>query len=226
MHHPAREHLLPPLLHACAPLRARVVTDPDPTGIPSPLRTAKHAWAAVAVGATHHLVLQDDVVLSAGFADDLRRVVRAQPQSAIALHTNWNSPENAYRVRLAATVGAPFAPLSTREWAPTLGFLLPAPLARDLAHYLARFPDEVRDDDELIVRFCRARSTPILACVPHLVDHGHAPTLAGHEGVVHATVFAGVDDVGPHGNSVATEVSCGRRSGSATLLAWTCMPTS
>jgi hypothetical protein len=191
MHHPARADLIAPLVRACAPLRVQVVADPDPGGVPSPLRTAKRAWSAVAEGTTHHLVVQDDVVLSTRFAADLYAAVRARPRSAIALYTNSDSPENAHRVRLAATIGAPFAPLSAHEWTPTQGLVLPTPLARELAGYLERFPDETRDDDELVARFCRARSLTVLACVPHLVDHGRNQSLTGHDEIVRATVFAG-----------------------------------
>ncbi|MGN0111711.1 MAG: hypothetical protein ACI38P_08665, partial [Cellulosimicrobium funkei] len=98
MHHPARGDVSA-LVRACAPLDVRVVEDPDPEGPPSPLRTAKRAWAAVAPGATHHLVLQDDVAPVAGFAELVRRAVRARPRHAVALYSNWNSPRNAYLVR-------------------------------------------------------------------------------------------------------------------------------
>ncbi|AJC53647.1 hypothetical protein GZL_01043 [Streptomyces sp. 769] len=56
MHHPRRAGVLPGLLEACAPFPVRVAEDPEPDGPPSPLRTAKRAWAAVGE-TTHHVVI-------------------------------------------------------------------------------------------------------------------------------------------------------------------------
>ncbi|MBP2702778.1 hypothetical protein JOL79_03045 [Microbispora sp. RL4-1S] len=190
MHHPRRADRLPRLVRSCAPLRPRVVTDPDPSGPPSPLRTAKRAWAAVAPGATHHLVLQDDVTLTPGFAGLLNGAVAQRPRHAIALYSNWNSPQNSYHVRRAAAAGSPWAPLSPAEWTPTQGLVLPADQARELAEFLAPIPDAIRDDDEMVALFCAERGIRPLATVPHLVDHADEPTLAGHAGSFHATVYA------------------------------------
>ncbi len=189
MHHPRRAERIPGLLRACAPLPAQVVADPEPDGIPSPLRTAKRAWAAVAPDATHHLVLQDDITLVSCFAQHLYRAVAARPRHAISLYSHWDSPQNSYLVRRAAMVGAPFAPLSRFEWTPTQGLVLPVDWARELAAYLADIPDEVKDDDEMVVNFCRERGIPVLATVPHLVDHRNDQTIVGHPGTFHASVF-------------------------------------
>jgi hypothetical protein len=193
MYHPSRAELIPSLLDACGPLAARVVEDPDPTGFPSPLRTAKRAWAASLPGATHHLVLQDDVRPSAHFAQQLTAAIRARPDDAIALYVHWHSPLNAYLTRLAAVSGSAWAALSYREWVPTLGLVLPAAEADGLAEWLAGYPDEVRDDDELVVEYCAARGLRVLATVPNLVDHDEGPSLTWNQAVaVHrATVTAG-----------------------------------
>lgn len=191
MHHPARHERIPALLRACAPLAPQVVIDPDPTGPPSPLRTAKRAWAAVAEGATHHLVLQDDVVPMRGFASHLRRVVAERPHDGIALFVHWKSPHNAYLVRRAAAAGAGWATLPPAEWTPTLGLLLPSQDARALAAYLARLPDELLDDDDFVTPLCVKRGIRVLATVPHLVEHADEPSLSGYDGERerYATVF-------------------------------------
>lgn len=192
MHHPARGPV-DALVDACRPLDVRVVEDPDPSGPPSPLRTAKVAWAAIAPGATHHLVLQDDVTPVADFAEHLHHVVRNRDRHALALYTNWNSPHNAYLVRSAAVSGQVWAPLGHHEWVPTLGLVLPADAARRLAEHLATFPDDYRDDDEAVVTFCAKEGHPVVATVPHLLEHGNGPSLAGNaaHGPRHATVPAG-----------------------------------
>ncbi|MGN9787645.1 hypothetical protein ACTMTF_39905 [Nonomuraea sp. ZG12] len=191
MHHPARAHLVDALVRACLPLVARVVTDPEPAGVRSPLRTAKRAWAAVGEGATHHLVIQDDALLCDGFAAQVQAAVAARPRHVVALYSDWNSPQNSYLVRRAAAAGAAWAPLSRTDWAPAVALLMPADRARELAAYLAPIPDEVIDDDELIAQFCRERRLPMLATVPHLVEKGNVESLTAHEDLYHATVFAG-----------------------------------
>lgn len=189
MHHPRRSERIPALLRACAPLEAKVVADPDPSGIPSPLRTAKRAWAQIDDRATHHLVLQDDIDLVDGFAGHLTRAVAQRPMHGISLYSHWDSPQNSYLIRRAVVAGSPWAPLALAEWTPTQGFALPVDQARDLAKYLAEIPNEVQDDDEMVVIFCRERGIPVVASVPHLVDHRADPTIVGHRGTFHATVF-------------------------------------
>ncbi|MFG2007100.1 hypothetical protein ACGFNU_48925 [Spirillospora sp. NPDC048911] len=190
MHHPRRAHRIPSLLRACAPLEPAVVPDPEPDGRPSPLRTAKRAWAAIGRDATHHLVLQDDVRLVPGFAGQLQEAVSRRPMHGVSSFCLWHTPHNSYLVRRAAVAGAAYARLSPFEWTPTQAFVLPVQHARALADYLAGIPDEVQDDDEMVVIFCRERGIPVVATVPHLMDHGHAESLVeGHSDGLRATVF-------------------------------------
>ncbi|MFI9556366.1 hypothetical protein [Nonomuraea endophytica] len=192
MYHPSRETAAKALAAQCAELSPRLVADPDPTGPPSPLRTAKRAWAACPAEATHHLVLQDDVVLAKDFVAHLKAAIRQRPGHGIALYVNRNSPRNSYLFRRAAALGVPWAPLSRHEYTPTLGFLLPAGHARALAARLAEVPDEFRDDDEVVTVFCRERGVRVVAVVPSLIDHGDLPSVAGNDdhGVRHAVAFA------------------------------------
>ncbi|MFI9747069.1 hypothetical protein [Streptomyces sp. NPDC052494] len=155
------------------------------------MRTAKLAWAAIEPGATHHVVFQDDIHPVAEIADDLLAAVAARPDHGISLYVNWNSPQNSYLVRRSAALGSPWAPLSPREYTPTLGLVLPAGAAADLAAYLSTLPDHLRDDDEMVTLFCRGAGIPVVAAVPHLLDHGGDRSLAGNDshGSRHATVF-------------------------------------
>ncbi|TDD87667.1 hypothetical protein E1293_07580 [Actinomadura darangshiensis] len=190
MHHPRRAERIPALVRACAPLAPAVVADPEPDGRPSPLRTAKRAWAAIAPGATHHMVLQDDVRLVPGFAEQLHRAVSGRPDHGVSLFCLWHTPHNSYLVRRAAVAGAAYAPLSPYEWTPTQAFVLPVEQARALADHLAGIPDEVQDDDEMIVIFCREQGIPVVTTVPHLLDSGHERSLVeGHSDGLRATVY-------------------------------------
>ncbi|MEU0688741.1 hypothetical protein [Streptomyces uncialis] len=193
MCHPARRDRVAGLVTALHPLRPKVVLDPDPGAGPSPLRTAKLAWSEVGRDATHHLVLQDDVTLVPGFARHLTAVVALREKDAIAFYVNWNSPHNAYHVRCAAVAGSAWAPLSPREWVPTLGLVLPADAARGLGAYLRKHPDSFRDEDELVAEYCRTAGMSVVAAVPHLLEHRTGPSVAGNDahGQRKATVFAG-----------------------------------
>jgi hypothetical protein len=192
MYHPSRIAHARALAAQCAPLRPQLVADPDPTGVPSPLRTAKAAWAAVRPDATHHLVLQDDAVLARDFLTHLEAVVARRPTHGLALYVNRGSLRNGYLVRRAAASGARWSRLSSSEYTPTLGFVLPAQDARELASYLRTVPDEFRDDDEVVTLFCRERGLPVAATVPSLIEHGDLPSVAGNgnHGARHAAVFA------------------------------------
>jgi hypothetical protein len=181
MYHPSRSASAHALARQCAALDPDLVVDPDPTSFPSPLRTAKRAWAAVRPDVTHHLVLQDDVVLAADFLEHLHTVVAGRPHDGIALYVNRGSLRNGYFARRAAALGSPWSPLSGFEYLPTLGFLLPAGPARELAAFMHTFPDEFRADDEVVARFCRGRGLPVVAAVPNLVDHGSRPSIAGND---------------------------------------------
>jgi len=191
MNHPLRAAQARRLAAECAPLDARIVVDPDPGGVRSPLRTAKLAWRAVATGASHHVVLQDDVRVCRDFAAHLDRAVAHHPGHAIALYTNWRSPQNSYLVRRAVASGASWAQLSTGDWAPTVGLVLPTDVALDLADYLDPIPDTEVDDDQFVARFCRERALPIMVTVPNLVDESDLPTLVPeHDSFSHSTVFS------------------------------------
>jgi hypothetical protein len=194
MYHPSRRHNVYRIISACAPIPLRLALDPEPHGRPSPLRTARIAWSSAREEATHHLVLQDDVVLAAGFARHLTELVARWPDHALALYVNWNSPYNSYRVRCAAVAGRSWAPMAPWEWIPTLGLVLPARHARDLAAYLRTLPITCTKDDYAVNWFCTDRNIPVLAAVPHLLEHGEGPSLAGnaHQGSRHATVTAGL----------------------------------
>ncbi|WFE60200.1 hypothetical protein [Micromonospora sp. WMMD712] len=191
MHHPRRSDRIPALLAACQPLSVRVVVDPDPSGPPSPLRTAKRAWAAIAPGATHHLVLQDDILPIPGLAEHLHRALAARPTDGVTLSVQQTSPRNSYAVRRAALAARPFAEMSAVEWTPTLALALPVGHAEQLARFLAEHPDEQVDDDHLVTRFCADRGIRVFATVPNLVEHADVVSLSiyGDEGRRPVTLY-------------------------------------
>jgi hypothetical protein len=191
MYHPSRRDNLEPIRQACLPLIAVPVEDPDPAGIPSPIRTAKKAWATIAPGVTHHLVLQDDVAIAPDFASRLQALIERFPDRPVALYIGDYAAYNSFQARMAALAGQSWVNLVPWEWVPTLGLVMPRGLATDLAAFLHGFGDDYIADDEAIRLFCAWRRLQLVAPIPHLLDHrAEQESLVGnaHHGPRKATV--------------------------------------
>ncbi|MBR7836072.1 hypothetical protein KDL01_22540 [Actinospica durhamensis] len=176
MTHPSRLAEAERLLAALADLEPAMVIDPDPAGPPSSLRTARHAWAAVAPDATHHLVLQDDAWPAAGFARQARDAAARRPGHAISLFTHWGS-RTSFAVRLAALIGHGWAEVID-GYTPTVGLILPAAAARAFAGL-----GEARTakDDVEMRGFLLRRAIPSCVIVPNLVEHLGTDSLVGND---------------------------------------------
>jgi hypothetical protein len=200
MYHPRRRAGLEQIRQACLPLIAVPVEDPDPAGIPSPIRTAKKAWATMAAGVTHHLVLQDDVILAPDFPSRLQALVERFPDRPVALYIGEGAAFNSFQARMAALAGQSWTNLVPWEWVPTLGLVMPRGIAADLAAFLYGFDDAYIADDEAIRLFCAWRRLQLVAPIPHLLDHvAEGVSLVGnaHHGPRKATVpFTGRSDDG------------------------------
>lgn len=178
MSHPSRVAAAWRVCDRLAPMASGLVTDPEPDGPPATVRTARLVYATVAAGATHHLVVQDDIEVPDGFAATLRDAVAAQPDAAVSLFVEWGS-RTAALVRLAAFTGAGWVP-NLNPYVPTQALVLPAEVAREFARYLTtEVPDE-EPDDEAAWRFLRRAGVPVLVCVPNLVEHLDLPSLTGN----------------------------------------------
>ncbi|MBV1854822.1 hypothetical protein [Catellatospora tritici] len=186
--HPRRRAAARALAASVPELAFEVVEDPDPDGPPGALRTARLAWARADPGATHRVLVQDDMRLADGFAALVRRAAAAQPEAILCLFTEWGS-RTSPAVRLAALAGVGWAPLLD-PYVPTTAVVLPTAVA----HALAEFPAEPAEpDDVLLLRFTRAHGlTPLVSC-PNLAEHEVGESLVGNDilhGPRHAALFA------------------------------------
>ena len=191
MAHPRRREEALRLQQEYPELDIKVVFDPDPDGPPATLRTARAAWEAVADGATHHLVLQDDVLLCRDFPALVTEALRVAPTGAIALFATW-SMASAQAIRLAALVGASWTRV-VDDWTPTQALILPAEWAREFAEYARDLP-ESRPDNRAMATFLAQRGRDTFASIPNLVEHAPTRSLLLNDllqGVRSATVFAG-----------------------------------
>ncbi|MER5353581.1 NAD(P)-dependent oxidoreductase [Kitasatospora sp. NPDC002551] len=190
MSHPKRAEEARRLAEADPGGRVRVIMDPEPEGRPTALRVAPLSWSCVAPDTTHHLVLQDDVVLAEGFYEHAERAAAAAPGEAIALYAGWEARNGAV-ARLAALTGAPWA-YTLQEHVPCQALMLPAEAARGYAAYQEEhgggWPYDV-----VVQRYLNAIGMPVRFCTPSTVQHDDLPSLAGntYHGFRQATLFTG-----------------------------------
>ncbi|MCJ1677929.1 NAD(P)-dependent oxidoreductase [Streptomyces sp. APSN-46.1] len=189
MAHPKRMEEARRLAEADPRGRILVTTDPDPDGRPTALRTALVSWGCVAPDATHHLVLQDDVVLAEGFYEHAERAAAAAPAGeAISFYGGWEARNGAV-ARLAALTGATWA-YTLQEHVPCQALMLPAQLAREYGEFQEKhgggWPYDV-----VVQRFLNERGVPVRFCTPSTVQHDVLPSLAGnsYHGFRQATWF-------------------------------------
>lgn len=179
MTHPARREAAEALRRRHPELALEVVVDPRPEESPSPLRTARIAWSAVGRGASHHLVLQDDVALCPGFLDRVRAAIAAAPDAALSFFTEWGSRTSAV-LRLAALLDRSWAEVADPA-VPSQALVLPAGIAAGYDEFAEREAGEDLMDDTVMRAYLRAAGVPALVSVPNLVEHDLASSLIGND---------------------------------------------
>ncbi|MEE1926754.1 hypothetical protein V1J52_00910 [Streptomyces sp. TRM 70351] len=158
-----------------------LAVDPEPDGPRSALRSARLAFSqARESGATHHLVLQDDVEVPDGFVDSALRGVAVHPEAALSYFVEWGS-RTAVLARWAALTGVGAVPV-VNPYVPTVALCLPAALAGELGGFLESEAYQGEADDQAVLRFVRATGTRALVTVPNLVEHSDLPSIVGNTG--------------------------------------------
>jgi hypothetical protein len=179
--HPKRADLAAALA-ASAGGPVDLAVDPEPTGVPSPWRTYRHALETTPAWATHRLVVQDDVTACSGFLPAVAAAVAAQPSRLLAFFVGGRPREAARAVWEASEHGLPWAELQNHHWCPAVCLCWPVPLIEPLLAYVdaQNWPAAFRADDEIIGRFCRVSGERPLASAPSLVQHEDVvPSLIG-----------------------------------------------
>lgn len=189
-HHPSRPDLPARLLSLLADADAfeaaapRIVFDPRPSGPVNPWRTYQRALERAAADdwATHHVVLQDDVLPCDGFLDAAIEAARWRPDALVCLFVNDLATQTSLRIRDAANRGAGWAPVVGERFVPTVATMWPAQLARRAAVEARPVLDQPQADDEIVGDWARAAGVEVWATVPNLAQHDEdAPsTFLGH----------------------------------------------
>lgn len=175
--HPARGDAASRVTAQAPPGALAVVTDPVPSGPPTVLRTALAAWEAIPPSATHHLIVQDDMRLSATLFERARLAIEAMPQAALALFALWDS-RNGAAVRLGALSGARWV-ASVNEHTQCAALILPRAVATGYVDYV-RSHSWTWPEDILMSRYLRSQNVPCFIAVPNLAEHNDLPSIAGN----------------------------------------------
>lgn len=177
MAHPRRAAAARDIARACGTLPARVVLDPEPGGPPSTVRTARLAWRPWSPGATHHLVLQDDVTLPPDLDRHVLAAVTAQPDAALSFFSEWGS-FTSHALRIGAYGGYPWV-RQPDTYLATQALVLPVGHAEALAGHLGT-ADLTEPDDHVVHRYASAAGLPHLVSNPNLVEHDAGSSLIGN----------------------------------------------
>lgn len=175
--HPVRGDAAARVAAQAPPGVLSVVTDPDPTGPPTVTRTALAAWESVPPSSTHHLVVQDDMILADGLFDRVRHAIETAPDAALALFSLWDS-RNGAAVRLGALSGARWVG-AVNEYTPSAALVLPRDIAAGYVDYVRRHPS-TWPDDILMQRYLRSAAVACFVSVPNLAEHEDVPSIAGN----------------------------------------------
>ncbi|MEU4175657.1 hypothetical protein [Streptomyces sp. NPDC026589] len=201
MTHPRRREAAEELALSAPSGLMRVVMDPDPTGTPSVLRTALAAWSAIEEGATHQLVVQDDMRLSESFFERVRGAIEEHPDAALALFALWDS-RNGAAVRFGTLAGARWVG-AVNEYFPCVAIVLPRPVAEGFVGYgrerLGGWPDDI-----LMHRYLRAEGVPRYVAAPNLTEHEDRGSISGNafRGPRRSVCFLPGDRAGEEGRTL------------------------
>ncbi|GGZ40049.1 hypothetical protein GCM10010387_38020 [Streptomyces inusitatus] len=177
MTHPKRLPAAERLAASAPPGALKVVMDPDPAGKPSVLRTALAAWSSIEEGATHQLVVQDDMILSDAFFERARAAVEEMPDAALALFALWDS-RNGAAVRFGAMAGVRWVG-AVNEYFPCVAIILPRRVAAGFVEYGRRRLD-AWPDDILMYQYLRANRIPGYVSVPSFAEHEDHGSISGN----------------------------------------------
>lgn len=149
--------------------------------------TARRCWIDGAargaeIGATHHLLLQDDALLCLDFMDGVRNALDNAPEHAVYFYCGRGECEEAQAKGLSW--------VSLPEVMSAVAVCIPTPwiaefLAWDRDHAHEIEPRWRKHDDWRLARFLKATGRRAWATVPSLVEHGGVNhSVMGHPGSI------------------------------------------
>jgi len=138
--------------------------------------TSRRARLAIAAGATHQLVVQDDMILCARFADLMADAVAANPAAIISFYCPYKKLMQAKGVSSwGVMVGKAY----------TTALVMPVELAREFVAYGDRVVTDSKSDDWRLCLFAESRGLKVWTTAPSLAQHAMPlESLMGHSSAV------------------------------------------
>ncbi len=165
--HPSRAHLHDRLRGALSPLPTEIlIHSSDP---PDPWQNYRRCLDYRG-DAFHLLVIQDDAIPVAGFAEAVLAVAARNPDSPVCLFMGSLPASTASLVRRAKP-DVRYVPLVLSSFMPLVCVLWPTHVARSFLEWSATSGRMTRADDGNAARWLRATRTPVLVSVPSIVQH-------------------------------------------------------
>ena len=134
--------------------------------------TARKTWLhPMPEGATHRLVLQDDVIPCDGLLAICEQIIETQPKAVFALTTFT------YSIYAQMDPETPYFPVTTPF--PACAILFPKEYIEPWLAWCeeGHYPDFRLHDSHMIRLWCMDTGIPVLSTVPQLVDHRDDETL-------------------------------------------------
>jgi len=134
---------------------------------------AARAWKAVKSGATHHVVLQDDIVLCKNFLATVTRLCELRPKSPLTLFTMRKG------TREAVEQGKHWVRVEYGVWGQAT--VLPTPLIPQMFRWIEKNVEpDFKYDDARISLWLEHHRIPAFAPAPNIVEHLDEKSVLGH----------------------------------------------
>lgn len=168
------------------PPSTEIITDGEALTDPNPWRNYRRCLSDPPAGATHLVILQDDVVVCRNFAQAVERLVAVRPDDVLSLFVGGVARTGAMRMLEAAKAGRSWVPMyyvGSPEVAHVVSVVWPVALAAEFLAWteVAKIPSYKgvpRSDDAVFGAWLRLTRRTCWACVPSLVEHpDDVPTL-------------------------------------------------
>ncbi len=165
--HPSRAHLHGRLLSLLEPLPAEVLVHESVP--PDPWENYRRCLDYRG-DASHLLVVQDDAIPAAGFADAAVRIADRHPDVPVCLFMGAFPASTATRVRRSPPETR-YVALGPSSFMPLVCVLWPTHVARAFLDWSATAPRMTRADDGNAAKWMRTTRQQVLVAVPSIVQH-------------------------------------------------------
>lgn len=175
-HHPSRAHLIPLLLERLATLDdVEVVPDPGADDRVDHWRAHRATLEAMPFGATHLLVVQDDVQPTATFRERITASIEAHPESVLLAFVPGFPRERRLQM-VAHAANRDHELFIPGAYVPTVAIIYPREVIDGLLAWADGGPDRYRrplrgSDDGIVANYCRLRRIWPLMMVPCAFEH-------------------------------------------------------